>query len=322
MPADWEIKQTDTQPSFADTLALSDGTVPPLHGATLALQIRSLTDATLQTLTGTATITDPNAGEVLFEPTAADTAVAGNYFAEWVVTYAVSTGLGQQTFPTVGFNWLEIQPSLALQGQQIVSLPAIKKYLNIQGNDRTRDADLLSLIDSIPPLIEAEVGPIIPKVYSEWFDGGGTTISLYHDPSLGFGASPHLRVIAASEYRGPIEYPLALVASPALGSIYSIMVVANTASITRRSAGGATIPFFPGHDTVHVWYQSGQSVVPPIVQRAAMEYVRALYRWPQQTGSGSLSPADRMEMGASFQGELSRIARTWLKPMRRYPSIG
>ena len=35
-----------------------------------------------------------------------------------------------------------------------------------------------------------------------------------------------------------------------------------------------------------------------------------------------LSPADRMELGAAMQGELSRIIRTWTAPMRRFPAIG
>ncbi len=321
MPADWTIKQGDTQPIFTDQLKFSDGTVPPLQGATLALQLRSLTDASSVTLAGTAAITDPNDGDISFTPTAADTTVAGNFFAEWVVTYAVATGLGTQTFPTDGYSWVYIEPNLALQAQQIVSLAAVKRYLNIQGNDRTRDTELVDLIDSIAPLVEAEVGPLVPKLYDEWYDGGSNVIVLYHDPSTGFGSNPYLKIVAASEYRGPIEYPLALVPSPAFGSIYSIMVVPDRASITRRSAGGRTIAFMPGRESTHVIYKSGQDPIPKIIQRAALEYVRTLYRWPQQTGSGSLSPADRMEMGAAFQAELSRIVRLWVRPMKRFPSI-
>lgn len=321
MPVDaaWTIKQGDTQPAFADTLAYSDGTVPPLHGATVVFQLRSLTNATLSTLTGSVEVLDPNTGEVLFVPSATDTATAGNYFAEWVVTFALSTGLGTQTFPTDGFNWVAIEPNLALQPQQIVSLPVIRRYLNI--SDGSRDSELMSLIDDIAPLVEAEVGPIIPKTYEEWHTGGSSSVTLNHDPSLGFGSNPYLQIVAASEYRGPIEYPLALVPSPAFGSIYSVMLVKDYASLTRRSAGGATIAFMPGKETVHVWYQAGQNPIPGVIQRCAMEFVRTLYRYPQQIGSGSLSPADRMELGAQFQGELSRIVRTWAKPMRRYPSL-
>lgn len=321
MPADWQIKQGDTQPVFADSLAFSDSSVPPLQGATIVLRLRSLTDDSLTTLAGTTAIDNANTGDISFTPTAADTATPGNYFAEWVVNYAAGTGLGQQTFPTDGYSWVSIEPSLDHLGQQIVSLPAIKKYLNIQGNDRSRDAELLDLVDAIAPLVEAKVGPIIPRLHEEWFDGGSNVITLSYDPSTGFGSCPYLRVVAASEYRGPIEYPLALVPSPAFGSIYSIMVVRDRSSITRRSAGGSTIAFMPGRDSIHVWYESGQKPIPKLIQRAAMEYVRTLYRYPQQTGSGSLSPADRAEAGAMLQHELSRIIGAWTHPMRRFPSI-
>jgi hypothetical protein len=321
MPADWTIKQGDTQPAFADTLQFADGTVPPLHGATVVLQLRSLLNASVTQLAGAVTITNPNTGDVLFTPTAADTSVAGNYFAEWIVTYAVSTGLGQQTFPTDGYNWLSVEPSLGSIGQGIIDVPAIKKYLNIQANDRTRDAELIELASAVTFLVEAEVGPVVPTTYAEYHDGGSEIITLDRDPSQGFGSNPHLKVIGASEYRGPIEYPLALVPSPAFGSIYSVMISATRATITRRTAGGRTIAFMPGRDSVHVWYQAGQDPIPVLLQQAAKEYIRNLYRWPQQTGAGSLSPADRMEAGAILQQELSRIVRMWLRPMRRYPSI-
>lgn len=321
MPADWIVKQGDTQPAYMDNLSFSDGTVPPLQGATLTLRLRSLANASVVTLAGTTEILNPNTGDVLFTPTAADTAVAGNYFSEWVVTYAVGTGLGQQTFPTDGYNWVFIEPTVASLGQSIVSLGDLKRYLNIQGNDRTRDADLMSWIGAITPLLEAEVGPLVPQLFEEWHDGGSNVISLKHDPSLGAGTSPVLQLLAASEYRGPIEYPLALIASPVFGSIYSTQLVKDYASITRRSAGGATLAFMPGRESVHVWYQAGQNPVPGNVQRAALEIARILYRWPQQIGGGSLSPADRMEMVGAAHAEISRVVRLWLHPTRRYPSI-
>lgn len=322
MPAAIIWKQGDTQPSFADTLQYSDGTVPPLGGnTTLALRIRSLSDAALMSATGVVKILDPNQGSVLYTPSANDTAVPGNYVAEWVVTFDPVTGLGQQTFPTDGYIWLSVEPNLSLAPQGVVALPVVKKVLNIQDNDHSRDAELLDIIQSVAPLVEAETGPIVPKLYDEWYDGGSPTIALHHDPSAGFGSNPYLQVVAASEYRGPVEYPLALVASPALGSIYSLMVVPQYATVTRRTAAGRTLAFMPGHESVHIVYKSGQNPIPAAIQRATIEYVRTLYRWPQQTGQGSLSPADRMELGAAFQSEVSRIVRTWLRPLGRYPSI-
>ena len=117
MPPDIIWKQGDSQPSYQDTLTYSDGTIPPLAGATVTLRLRSLTNASLTTLAGTVTIVNPNGGQVAFTPTTADTATAGNYFAEWVVTFAGPLQLGQQTFPTDGYTWVFIEPNLALTDQ-------------------------------------------------------------------------------------------------------------------------------------------------------------------------------------------------------------
>ena len=313
---DFIWKQGDEGPVILDELSFEGGTVP--DEANLSFHVRSLTDASETTLTGTSEWLDLHGG-VMFTPSIADTSLPiGNYLATWVV----SNQLGQQqTFPTEGFLWGRIEPGLNTAPQLIISPMDMKRLLNIPAEDRTRDADLIGLIQAVTPLIEAEVGPLALRVYESWYDGGSNIIRLTQDPSGGFGTNPVLKVLAASEYRGPIEYPLALVASPAFGSIYSVMLVADLATITRRTAGGRTLAFMPGRDAVHVFYQAGQDPIPENVKRAAMECVRTLYRWPQQIGTGSLSPADRMEMGAVMQSEVSRIVRMWLRPSRRHPSI-
>lgn len=314
---DWIWKQGDSGPVIQDQLTQGGQPVQP-EDVNLAFRIRSLTNASLTTLTGDAGFTDQN-GNVQFTPSIADTSnPVGNYIGEWVL----SNDLGQQqTFPTEGFMWGRIEPSMTLAPQLIINPLDAKALLNIPAEDRTRDALLIGLIQAITPLIEAEVGPLVPRVYEEWHDGGKNIIKLDQDPSAGFGSNPVLRVLAVSEYRGPIEYPLALVPSPAFGSIYSVMVIPELSSITRRSAGGSTIAFMPGTDSIHVIYESGQDPIPENVKRAAQECVRTMYRWPQQTGSGSLSPADRMEMGAAVQAEVSRLVRMWVRPMRRFPSV-
>ncbi len=313
---DFIWKQGDEGPVILDELSFEGGTIP--DEANLSFHVRSLTDASETALTGTSEWLDLQGG-VMFTPSIADTSLPiGNYLATWVV----SNQLGQQqTFPTEGFLWGRIEPGLNTAPQLIISPMDMKRLLNIPAEDRTRDADLIGLIQAVTPLIEAEVGPLALRVYESWYDGGSNVIRLTQDPSGGFGTNPVLKVLAASEYRGPIEYPLALVASPAFGSIYSVMLIADLGTITRRTAGGRTLAFMPGRDAVHVFYQAGQDPIPENVKRAAMECVRTLYRWPQQIGTGSLSPADRMEMGAVMQSEVSRIVRMWLRPSRRHPSI-
>ncbi len=321
MAADWTIKVGDTEPLYQDTIAYSNGSVPPLAGATITLELRSLANATVTSLTGTVQIVNFTTGQVQFTPTSADTVTAGNYLAEWLVTFAAGSGLGTQRFPTDGYSWVKIEPNVGSLEQKVVSLGDIKEYLHIDSNDRQYDVELVSLIDAVTPLLEQEVGPLVPTVYEEWHDGGSNLIQLLRTPSVAFGSTPILQLIAASEYRGPIEYPLALVPSPVFGSIYSAMLVVDDGTLTRRTAGGRTIAFMPGRQSVHVFYQGGQAVTPPNVKQAAKEAVRVGYRWPQQIGQGSMSAADRMEVGAALQAELSRVIRLWTKPTRRAPSF-
>jgi hypothetical protein len=174
----------------------------------------------------------------------------------------------------------------------------------------------------VTPLIEAQVGPVIPRTFEEWHNGGSGTIELFRRPSSAFGTSPVMTLMAASEYRGPIEYPLALVASPVFGSIYSVFLNQDMGTITRRTAGGGAIGFMPGPEQIHVLYQAGQSTVPMNVAYACKEAVRIAYEWTQPTGPGSRTIADAMESGTpSLPGQLSSIIGMMLRPTRRAPSF-
>ena len=318
MPADVKWTQGDTEPIYSDSLVLSDGTVPPYQlGATVVPQMRSLADATVRTLTGKVTF-DENTGNVTFAPSTADTAIVGNFLFNWIVTF---TSGDVMTFPTDGYVWVEVQANLAAAPQLIVSLPEVKEHLLIPHADRTRDTRLIGLIQTVTPLIEAQTGPIIPKVYEEWFDGGANIHDVLRQPSSGFGTSPVFRVLAASEYRGPIEYPLSLVASPAFGSIYSIFVDMDMGTVTRRTVGGGTLAFMPGRQQIHIVYEAGQSRTPDNVAFAAKEAVRVAWEWTRQVGRGSQAPADTYEAGPALAGELTRVIRTFLSPTRRFPAI-
>ena len=314
---DFIWKQGDSGPAVIDQLTSGGGPVD-VEDTTITFRLRSLADASLITTTGEAQFLDTE-GNVLFNPSTQDTSnPVGNYLAEWVV----SNQLGQQqTFPTEGYMWGRIEPTSLSIPALIVSPLDVKPLLNIPATDRTHDSELVGFIQAITPLIESEVGPVVVRNHEEWYDGGSNVIKLDHDPSSGFGTNPYLKLLAASEYRGPVEYPLSLVPSPAFGSIYSTMLIPELGSITRRTAGGRTLAFMPGRDSIHILYASGQNPVPENIKRAAYECLRTLYRWPQQVGRGSLSPADQMEMGAARQAELTRIIRMWARPARRHPSF-
>jgi hypothetical protein len=205
---------------------------------------------------------------------------------------------------------------------QLVGLDDLKEYLNIAATSRERDSKLLSYLTAVTPIIEAITGPIIPKVYDEWHDGGSNIIELLRKPATGFGTSPVLTLIAASEYRGPIEYPLALIASPVFGSIYSVFLNSDMGTITRRSAGGSTISFMPGRESVHVIYQAGQAVTPPNVVEATKELIRVNYVTTQQTGTGRQTVSDAQDStSAGTPYFIPTHVRQMLAPTRRSPSF-
>jgi hypothetical protein len=271
------------------------------------------------TVTGTVEITNWVTGAVQFVPAAADTSVAGDYIMNWVVTLRDTTTM---KFPTDGFLWARINPSAATAPQLIVPLPLVKEHLNIRGAERTRDERLMRLIGAITPLIEERIGPVVPRNFEEWHDGGNDMIELLRRPSSGFGSFPLLNLVAVSEFRGPVEYPLAVIQNPVFGSIYSVFLDPDAGTITRRSAGGAVTAFFPGRQSVHVIYTAGQKQTPPNVIEAALECVRIAHQWTQPVGRGRMTQSDEQEVaGTSLNYELSRVIRAMLSPLRRGPSF-
>lgn len=320
MPADYILTQGDGFPVLSDTFTYPDGTPVDLTGATVTFQMRSMTSASLVPITGVVTIEAPTLGVVQYAPSTSDTATAGNYMANWVVMQAGATA--PLTLPTVGWIWVEIQPNLATAPQQLVSLPDVKQWLRMDHTQRTYDDELLTLIAAAQPEVEAITGPIMPRIFDEWYDGGSNVISLRNRPSFGMGTSPVITIIAASEYRGPIEYPLPLIASPVFGSVYSVMLNPALGSLTRRTAGGGVLAFMPGRESTHVVYQAGQATVPPNVRLAMLEIVRVNFRSTAAAGRGFEAGAD-VESGGEYTLPfwIPRRAREMLAPTRRAPSI-
>ncbi len=311
-------KQGDSGPAWIDELSYSDGKLVNLEGCTVQFVMRSLASRSSVVLTGTIDVPNPLAGCVLYSPSSDDTALAGDYMACWIVTYPSGA---QMTFPTVGYRAVRIEASLTAETQQLLSLPEVKDYLNIDENDRAHDTKLLEHIEAVRPLIEGVTGPIVPQTYDEWFDGGSDIIALTHTPNRGPGTSPVLKLIAASEYRGAVEYPLSIVGSPVFGSVYSVMLNPREGTITRRSSGGAVVPFEAGRESVHVIYQAGQEQVPENVRMAAKEAIRVNYRTTQSMGRGKRSVADDQEPATPLGFFLPRRCAELLSPTKRAPSI-
>lgn len=320
MVADWTAKAGDTGPAFTQQLNYSDGSIVDLTGASVRLAMRPAAATTAKTITGTTTSATPASGVVTYTPTVADTSTPGTFMGNWIVTFA---GGQVRSWPTEGYLTLVIEESLTGTNQaELVTLVDVKDYLDIDRNDRDHDAKLEALIADMRPVIERITGPIIPTVYvGEKYRGGSSIISLSHRPSVGYGTSPVLNVMAVSEYVGSTEYPLVDVADAALGTIYSFEVNVREGTITRRTAGGGVGGFPGGENAVSVTYQSGQSSVPGNVRRATLEAVRVNYQTTQAVGRGRRTVADETDTGPPLGFFLPRRALELLGPTRRAPSI-
>jgi hypothetical protein len=322
---DWIVKAGDTAPLFEDTLRYTNGQPADLSGATVTLVIRALTAGQPVTLSGTVSVVNAALGQIQFAPSSTDTVAAGDYMGAWLVNLATT----QMTFPTVGYLSIRIEENLTTAGgEQLVSVPDLKDYMNVSAGDRAHDAKLIRFIRAARPIVENITGPIIPQVFDEWHDGGGSFIQLRRTPSTSYATTPVLDLVATvdepalgvKEYWGSIEHPLAVVDTPSLGTTYSCMVD-RLGTITRRTAGGGT-GCFPAGQSVHVIYRAGQSAVPPNVYEGVLELLRTNYQQSQPVGRGRLTGGDEMDVsGPPLNFFVSRRVRELLAPNRRSPSV-
>jgi hypothetical protein len=320
MPADAIWKQGDTAPVLRETFTKPNGTRYSLEGATVTLTIRALTAAAPLTLTGTTAITNALEGEASYTPSAQDTAVAGEYTATWHVTFP---GGSEMTFPTEGYLSIEIEENLTgTRTPRLVEVEEAKAHIGRPANNRNEDTELIRLIDACTPLIEQATGPILPRVFDEWHDGGGTYVMLRRRPATSLGTTPLLRLIACSEYNGPIEWPLKIIASPDQSELYSCQLDTRMARVVRRTAGGCVQPFPYQPQGVHVVYEAGQETVPMNVKFALCEALREFWQTTKPVGRGRMNVADEEESPQrSLSYLIARHALGMIQPMRRHPSI-
>jgi len=92
------IKQNDTSPVIAATLKDASGTPVNLTAATVQFHMRKIGGSTLK-VDAAATLVDAAQGSIKYTWTGSDTDSAGNYSAEFEVTYSDGT---IETFPNGG----------------------------------------------------------------------------------------------------------------------------------------------------------------------------------------------------------------------------
>ena len=104
---DFWIRQGDTRPWIEATLTDANGPVP-LHGATVEFHLSDDTGG--ERITDDALILNEDEGLVTYEWKPGDTEFAGDYRAEWQVTFA-EDDIG--TFPNTGYTHVRITKQLA-----------------------------------------------------------------------------------------------------------------------------------------------------------------------------------------------------------------
>ena len=317
---DFSAKAGDTAPTWSDTLTYSNGNAANLTGASVQLVVRSW-NSPAPLFNSAATIVAPLLGTVSYTPTAANTALPGNYVGSWVVTFP---GGVVQTWPTTGYLDIVIEPSASATGiATIVSLEEVKEHLNIPSSDRQHDAKLLGWIYGLIPVVENIVGPVVPQTYNEWRDGGQYDLIPFHHPIV--------QLLACSIYIGPVEYDMTIVGNPAAGTLYSVMVDPDPPygrRIVRRGPGGGLIPFPSGLQSVHLIYQAGRATIPENIKLGTKELIKLNYQPSQQGnlrtfggGGGGGDTAEEITATVPVGFAVPGRVRELLLPDRRYPSI-
>lgn len=102
------MKRNDLLPEINATLRDANGTVVDLTGA--SLEFHMFTTAGASKVNTTATIVSAAAGTVKYTWVGTDTDTAGEYNAEWEVTFASTK---PQTFPNSGHTTVTIVADLA-----------------------------------------------------------------------------------------------------------------------------------------------------------------------------------------------------------------
>ena len=315
--ADIIIKKGDSAATIGTWQLLdTTGAAVNLTAGSCTFVMRSVT-AVSPTTNAAVTVVNAATGYVTYSPTAADTATAGVFQAEFHYTLASGkTG----TWPIAGYLEVQVEEDLVTASPvgRLVGLGELRAHCNIPDSDKTKDAELLRFLDMATPVVENIVGEVVQRQRIERHDGGWAFISLRHRPIVS--------VESVVEYRGPIQYILQQVSNPVFGTIYSY-TFDEMGRITRRNVGGGTIPFPPGVNAVEVQYTSGRATVPSNIKMGAMELVRVNYQQTQQGGRpqyGGIGGGggDDYPGGPALGFLVPNRVREMLAPSRRHPSVG
>lgn len=152
----------------------------------------------------------------------------------------------------------------------IVGLAEVKTHLRYPApsSPHSDDTALLKFISAADEVIRFECDDVLPKAYTEYYDGGDYTIFMRHTPLI--------NVRSVMEGWGWTNFPLDYVEvnSPPPYSLYAYSVDSyENSTISRRSAGNVQIPFRAGSSNIFVDYVAGEENLPGNVVLAELELI-------------------------------------------------
>ncbi len=110
--ADFYLKKGDTLPRLRATLRDADGEVVDLDACVVKLRMRSRPGGAVKVFAA-ATVIDAANGVVEYTWLAADVDTAGEYLAEWQLTFSNTVPSGVQTVPNADEISISIRETLA-----------------------------------------------------------------------------------------------------------------------------------------------------------------------------------------------------------------
>lgn len=143
------IKEGDLGPAITTTLYDPEEVEADLSTSTVQFRMSDGTNL----VEGPATIDSPATdGHVTYEWAPDDTAIWGGYIAEWVVT----TNSVPQTFPSAGYNFVEIVPGIETNIGGACPLIAVRRQLGREMTDEEQ-VNTIHLIQSLTRVLERKL---------------------------------------------------------------------------------------------------------------------------------------------------------------------
>jgi hypothetical protein len=155
----------------------------------------------------------------------------------------------------------------------LVSLAEAKAHLNMSATVLTNDGEVRELIDAATNFIESKIGPVVRRTIVDTVTPGADG-RLYLD--------------------GPVISVTTLTAAHGYTETYDV------ATTFLDGPAGVVIPPYAGtfSSPVTVTYIGGRVITPPLIRRAALDYIKWL--WESQRGATPLpTPGGEFEVATS-----------------------